>query len=103
MLFDWLLEQINDWLSPTEMDSCVGVVDFYGFEVSIALEPVFFQNVNLNFPLHGSGFTDALFSLQDLVMNSFEQLCINFANEKLQHFVNKAVISQELVSACGRN
>lgn len=33
VLFDWLLEQINDWLSPTEMDSTVGVVDIYGFEV----------------------------------------------------------------------
>ncbi|XP_059180223.1 unconventional myosin-XV [Centropristis striata] len=63
VLFDWLLEQINDWLSPTEMDSTVGIVDIYGFE--------------------------------DLGVNSFEQLCINFANEQLQHFVNKAVISQE--------
>ncbi|XP_075313230.1 unconventional myosin-XVB [Odontesthes bonariensis] len=63
VLFDWLLEQINDWLSPTEMDSTVGVIDIYGFE--------------------------------DLGVNSFEQLCINFANEKLQHFLNKAVISQE--------
>ena len=36
--------------------------------------------------------------LQDLGVNSFEQLCINFANEQLQHFVNKAVISQEQVS-----
>ncbi|KAM4623634.1 unconventional myosin-XVB [Polymixia lowei] len=63
VLFDWLLEQINDWLSPTEMDSTVGVVDIYGFE--------------------------------DLGVNSFEQLCINFANEQLQHFVNKAVVSQE--------
>ncbi|KAM3591718.1 uncharacterized protein V6R79_006311 [Siganus canaliculatus] len=63
VLFDWLLEQINDWLSPTEMDSTVGIVDIYGFE--------------------------------DLGVNSFEQLCINFANERLQHFVNKAVISQE--------
>lgn len=34
MLFDWLLEQINDWLSPTEMDSTVGIVDIYGFEVA---------------------------------------------------------------------
>ena len=33
VLFDWLLEQINDWLSPTEMDSTVGIVDIYGFEV----------------------------------------------------------------------
>ncbi|XP_038592063.1 unconventional myosin-XV [Micropterus salmoides] len=63
VLFDWLLEQINDWLSPTEMDSTVGIVDIYGFE--------------------------------DLGVNSFEQLCINFANEQLQHFVNKALISQE--------
>ncbi|XP_053270170.1 unconventional myosin-XVB [Pleuronectes platessa] len=63
VLFDWLLEQINDWLSPSKMDSTVGVLDIYGFE--------------------------------DLKVNSFEQLCINFANEQLQHFVNKAVISQE--------
>ncbi|XP_037829507.1 uncharacterized protein LOC112451516 [Kryptolebias marmoratus] len=63
VLFDWLLEQINDWLNPSEMDSTVGVVDICGFE--------------------------------DLTVNSFEQLCINFANEQLQHFVNKAVISQE--------
>ncbi|XP_013865906.1 unconventional myosin-XV [Austrofundulus limnaeus] len=63
VLFDWLLEQINDWLNPSEMDSTVGVVDIYGFE-------------NLN-------------------VNSFEQLCINFANEQLQYFVNKTVISQE--------
>ncbi|KAM8877628.1 unconventional myosin-XVB [Synchiropus picturatus] len=63
VLFDWLLEQINEWLSPNEMDSSVGIVDIYGFE--------------------------------DLAVNSFEQLCINFANEALQHFVHKAVISQE--------
>ncbi|XP_037547493.1 unconventional myosin-XV-like [Nematolebias whitei] len=63
VLFDWLLEQINDWLNPSEMDSTVGIVDIYGFE--------------------------------DLSVNSFEQLCINLANEQLQHFVNKAVISQE--------
>lgn len=34
VLFDWLLERINQWLIPTEMDSTVGIVDFYGFEVS---------------------------------------------------------------------
>ncbi|KAJ3608052.1 hypothetical protein NHX12_025102, partial [Muraenolepis orangiensis] len=55
VLFDWLMEEINDWLSPSEMDSGVGVVDIYGFE--------------------------------DLGVNSFEQLCINFANEQLQHFL----------------
>ncbi|XP_055360464.1 unconventional myosin-XV [Betta splendens] len=63
VLFDWLMEQINDWLSPAEMDSTVGILDIYGFE--------------------------------DLGVNSFEQLCINFANERLQQFVIDAVISQE--------
>ncbi|XP_076854586.1 unconventional myosin-VIIa-like [Brachyhypopomus gauderio] len=63
VLFDWLLERINEWLIPTEMDSTVGIVDIYGFE--------------------------------DLGVNSFEQLCINFANEQLQQFVNKAVVCQE--------
>lgn len=33
VLFDWLMEQINDWLSPTEVDSTVGILDIYGFEV----------------------------------------------------------------------
>ncbi|KAJ8283887.1 hypothetical protein COCON_G00027370 [Conger conger] len=63
VLFDWLLDRINEWLIPTEMDSTVGIVDIYGFE--------------------------------DLGINSFEQLCINFANEQLQQFVNKAVLTQE--------
>ncbi|KAK9965781.1 hypothetical protein ABG768_004852 [Culter alburnus] len=63
VLFDWILERINDWLIPTEMDSTVGIVDIYGFE--------------------------------DLSVNSFEQLCINFANEQLQQFVNKALVAQE--------
>lgn len=35
VLFDWLVEQINKWLSPTEMDSTVGIVDIYGFEVTV--------------------------------------------------------------------
>lgn len=33
VLFDWLLDRINEWLIPTEMDSTVGIVDIYGFEV----------------------------------------------------------------------
>ncbi|XP_061913462.1 unconventional myosin-XVB [Entelurus aequoreus] len=63
VLFDWLLDQINNWLNPTEMDNTVGIVDIYGFE--------------------------------DLGINSFEQLCINFANEQLQHFFSHTVITQE--------
>ncbi|KAM6050180.1 myosin XVB [Theristicus caerulescens] len=32
---------------------------------------------------------------EDLVVNSLEQLCINFANERLQHFFSQTVIAQE--------
>ncbi|XP_078257713.1 unconventional myosin-XVB [Rhinoraja longicauda] len=63
LLFDWLVQQINECLMPAEMDSSVGVVDIYGFE--------------------------------DLGVNSFEQLCINYANEQLQQFFSQAVLSQE--------
>ncbi|XP_069785409.1 unconventional myosin-XVB isoform X2 [Narcine bancroftii] len=63
LLFDWLVQQINECLMPAEMDSSVGVVDIYGFE--------------------------------DLEVNSFEQLCINYANEQLQQFFTHAVLTQE--------
>ncbi|XP_051774892.1 LOW QUALITY PROTEIN: unconventional myosin-XV [Erpetoichthys calabaricus] len=63
VLFNWLIDRINEWLAPKVMDSTVGIVDIYGFE--------------------------------DLEVNSFEQLCINYANEQLQQFVNKALIAQE--------
>lgn len=38
-----------------------------------------------------------LFALQDLQVNSFEQLCINHANETLQFFFNKVIFEEEQV------
>ncbi|KAG7491703.1 hypothetical protein MATL_G00006900 [Megalops atlanticus] len=40
VLFDWLLDRINEWLIPTEMDSTVGIVDIYGFEEEYGAEQI---------------------------------------------------------------
>ncbi|XP_044840359.1 unconventional myosin-XV-like [Mauremys mutica] len=36
-----------------------------------------------------------IYGFEDLGVNSLEQLCINFANERLQHFFSQTVVAQE--------
>lgn len=71
-LFDWLITVVNeslageDGLGPLMAESFIGILDIYGFEYYA--EPA----------KSGKGVK---------LVNSFEQFCINYANERLQHEV----------------
>ena len=77
-LFRHLVNLLNKKLKPENGNSStnylyVGILDIYGFE-------------NLNRP-HGN---------KEIICNGFEQLCINYANEKLQNAFIKDYIKSEL-------
>lgn len=73
-MFDWLITIVNDSLAgdeglgPLMAESFIGILDIYGFE--------YYPDVAMTKT-----------GKRGRLVNSFEQFCINYANERLQHEV----------------
>jgi myosin heavy subunit len=76
-LFDWLVYHINSKVNKGTNGNFIGVLDIFGFE---------------NFKV--TPFLKFLIS-KNKQLNSFEQFCINFANEKLQQHFNQHIFKIE--------
>lgn len=86
-LFIWIVSKLNSAIRKSEeTDTCsIGVLDIFGFE-------------NFNVNRYDSSWrreNEKSLSYQTKFLNSFEQFCINYANENLQQFFVRHIFKLE--------
>lgn len=88
-MFKWLVGRINKTLyTVLPRQFFIGVLDIAGFEIFDVRTLVLHKSKALYADLQHCVFMSVSMVASHPQLNSFEQLCINFTNEKLQQFFN---------------
>ena len=90
-LFHWIVAHINEYLQPQDRKETIGI----GKRI---------RNYMVEYTCTFTGILD-IFGFENFQTNSFEQLCINLANEQLQQYFNTQIFTMEKVyyNACTCN